>query len=101
MMAAGETLLSLERKLNVVDTLEQATKALAAHRHWMQRRSALSPAPDAEFSSADERPEKKKIADQPVNWALGSAPFQVDTSKNRVKKKAKRKFVFFMSSPTP
>ena len=58
-----------DRKLSVAVTLEQATKALAAHRAWMRRRvqqgpASLDPPPDG-----GECPEQKD-----VSWALGITP---------------------------
>ena len=55
-----------DKTLSVADTLEQATKALAAHREWMGRRVGLTSVhPDT--LQEEECPKPK-----PASWALGT-----------------------------
>lgn len=66
-----------DRKLSVAATLDQATKALAAHRAWMRRRVQQGPASSSSRldtlppGDGGEGPERR-----PASWALGTVPTQ-------------------------
>ena len=79
--STAETLINLE-KMNVVDTLELATKALATHKAWMKRRTQVQQSPDTQNQIQKKqqlllvggqqdgraRPEK---SERDTSWALG------------------------------
>ena len=56
------------QKLIASETLEQATKVLAAHRAWIKRRALNSVVP------TEEDPERPNS--DATSWAVGTAPFQ-------------------------
>lgn len=62
----------LNDKLNVSETLEQARRALAAHREWMERRVGNN------FVFPDTHLEEGSLKPIPASWAVGTAPFQPD-----------------------
>ena len=72
-------LAALDRELSVAATLEQATKALAAHRAWMRRRVQDNKVfPDTLLEG--DSPEHG-----PASWAIGTLPSQGQSSSRGVR----------------
>jgi hypothetical protein len=59
-------------KLNVAETLEHATEALAAHRAWMKKRASLNSVSPA-AAPLSEHTASLTVA--PGTWALGSGKY--------------------------
>ncbi len=72
-----KSIADMDNSLNVSDTLEQATKALAAHRAWMQKRThvhnAVVPAPFSGPPSSEDAAAAATKKPKPLDWAVASS----------------------------